>query len=267
MDGAEIDTTDATVIDLAPDDAGGEPAPRDYEADARAHGWTPKEEFKGDQSKWVDAETFAKRADEVMPFLKKQNSALKRELEDIKRTVKQAASFYEKAEERAYNRALADLEARHAAAVETGDVKAAKAAVDEMRGLEAEAKANKPEEPRKDDTADLRKISEWIETTEWYGPDEQRTKYADIVADQLGPALKYEGGVDGWLAELARRVDRKFAEKKPSPVASGGNRPSAAPGARSFNDLPAAAKAQCDRFIKQGVIKDRAQYVAGYDWN
>lgn len=268
MDGAEIDTTDATVIDLALDDAPGEPQQRDYEAEARAHGWTPKDDFKGDTSKWVDAETFAKRADEVMPFLKKQNGALKRELDDLKRTVKQASAFYEKAEERAYTRALSDLEAKHAAAVETGDVKAASAAVKEMRELEADAVANKPAaETPADDAAERKKITDWIEVTPWYGPDEQRTKYADVVADNLGPALKYPGGTEAWLGELERRVERKFAEKKPSPVAGGGNRPSGAAGTHSFNDLPAAAKAQCDRFIKQGVIKDRAQYVKDYQWD
>ena len=40
--------------------------PRDIEAEARKHGWRPKEEFKGDPARWTDAETFVKRADEVM---------------------------------------------------------------------------------------------------------------------------------------------------------------------------------------------------------
>jgi hypothetical protein len=52
---------------------------RDFDAEAREHGWRPKDEFPGDAAKWVDAETFMKRADEVMPLLKAQNARLKRD--------------------------------------------------------------------------------------------------------------------------------------------------------------------------------------------
>ena len=256
--------TEQTTIDTeaaTPLEGGDDAQPRDYEGEARAHGWTPKDEFRGDPARWVDSETFAKRADEVMPFLKKQNAALKREMDDLKKTVKQASSHFEKSEERAYQRALSDLEAKHTEAVETGDTRAASAAVKEMRALEQPAKA----EPVNEAQA-KQELADWVENTGWYGADEQKTKYADLQADLMGPAPEYPGGQSKWLADLADKVERKFAAPKPA-ITNGGGRPAARGNGHSFNDLPAAAKQACDKFIKQGIIKTRDQYVASYDFS
>lgn len=272
-DQTAIDTADAvpagTLADqVLGDDAPHDDGPRDFESEARKHGWTPKEEFKGDPHKWVDAETFVKRADEVMPFLQKQNKALKREIDDLKRTMKQAQDFYTKAEQRAYKQALADLEARHAEAVETGDVAAAKKVMADMRDLEndfAPAPAN--DEPVFDERQARAELAEWVEKTGWYGPDEQRTKYADMQADLMGPAKDWPGGQKAWLAELESRVERKFTAPKPAVANPGGSRPGARGGAKSYADLPADAKRQCDRFVKIIPGFTREQFVKDYQWD
>jgi hypothetical protein len=252
------------------DEAGDTNVERDFESEARKHGWTPKEEFRGDANKWVDAETFVKRADEVMPFLQKQNKALKREIDDLKRTMKQAQEFYTKAEKRAYNQALADLEARHADAVETGDVAAAKKVMADMRSLESEFTLDAPTinaEPEFDEKAARAELAEWVEKTGWYGPDESRTKYADMQADLMGPAKDWPGGQKAWLAELEQRVDRKFTAPKPSVANPGGSRPGARGGSKAYADLPADAKRQCDRFVKMIPGFTREQFCKDYDWN
>ena len=265
-----IDTADALpagdVIDAAlADQQTGE---RDYEAEARHHGWTPKEDFKGDPNKWVDAETFARRADEVMPFLQKQNKALKRDIDELKRTMKQANEFYSKAEERAYNRALAEVQAKHDEAVETGDVGAARKAMAEMRNLDKEFEAKPAETPAEDDSDARRaELAEWVEATGWYGTDEQRTKYADMQADLMGPADKWDGGQKAWLSELTKRTERKFADPKPSATNAGGARPTSRGSAKSYNDLPADAKRLCDRFVKSIPGFTKEQYVKDFDWN
>ena len=33
-----------------------------------------------------------------------------------------------------------------------------------------------------------------------------------------------------------------------------------------FNDLPPEARAACDRWVKQGLIKSREDYVRSYAW-
>lgn len=257
-----IDTASAESVTI--DDAASQ---RDFDSEARGHGWTPKEDFKGDPAKWVDAETFIRRADEVMPFLKKQNAALKRDVDDLKRTMKQANEFYTKAEERAYKQALSDIEARHNEAVETGDLGAAKRAMSEMRDLDKEYAVQADPEPKEDDQAARKaELAEWVEKTGWYGLDDQRTKYADMQADLMGPAEKWDGGQKAWLAELTARTERKFADPKPNPANPGGSRSAARSGSRSYADLPADAKKQCDRFVKQIPGFSKEQYVKDYSW-
>ena len=261
----EADTIDSEELDTA-DEAQTE-APRDYEAEARRHGWLPPPEFKGDLSKWVDAETFVKRADEVMPFLKKQNAALKREMEDLKKQVKQASAFFSKAEERAYQRALADLEARHDEAVETGDLVAARKVMREMGELQADKPEPIDDKPAFDQEAAQRELNDWIERNDWYVTDDARRRYADFQAGQMGPATDWPEGNKAWLDELERRVERKFAERKPQAVAAVPARAGAAKGGKSFADLPPEAKRACDKFVAKGIIANREAYVKAYDWS
>jgi hypothetical protein len=52
MDGGNIDTTGASVADQLDVDAGDTDTgttERDFDAEARAHGWTPKDDFRGDR--------------------------------------------------------------------------------------------------------------------------------------------------------------------------------------------------------------------------
>lgn len=243
---------------------------RDYEAEARQHGWTPKEDFRGDAAKWVDAETFVKRADEVMPFLKKQNAGLKRELDDLKRTVKQFQAFATKAEERAYERALADLQARHNEAVEAGDVAAANRVVKEMAALRpvaAEAEAKGGDAPPADAQS---RVNAWIDASAYYMSDDAKTRYADLQYDTLakehGALHLFPGGLDAALKEIDARVGRKFAAK-PAPMTTGTGAKGAAKGGRTYADLPPEAKRQCDRFVKQIPGFTAAQYVKDYSWS
>jgi hypothetical protein len=261
-----VEDLETAEVDLTPDSDG--PQERDYEAEARAHGWVPPEEFKGDKAKCVDAKTFVERADTFMPFLQKQNKALKREMDGLKRTTKQLASFYSKTEERAYARALTDLQAKHDAAVEDGNVSEARKVLKELDELRTEHSAPaKKEEAEVDPKQAQREFAAWVEDNDWYVTDESKRAYADIQAGAMGPANEWDGGPKAWLEELGKRVDRKFAAAKPNPASPGGNRGGAARGAKSYSDLPAMAKAQCDKFVRTIPGFSREQYVKDYDWS
>lgn len=260
-----IDTLNAEPI-APPADA--PPLERDYEAEAKTSGWRPPEEFPGDGKKLIGAKEWVERGETYIPFLKKDRDETKRELADLRRTVKQYAKHAEKVEERAYTRALADLQAKHDDAVETGDVAAARAAVREIGEINAEIAAKpKTDEPEFDPVAARKELNDWVEENDWYVLDDGKRRYADMQAETMGPAAEWPDGNKAWLGELAKRVDRKFAAKPVSPTNGGGNR--SAPGAagKSYNDLPAAAKATCDKFVKSGLIKTREQYVKDYQFD
>ena len=260
--------------DASGQDTGDSTSHRDYESEARQHGWTPKEEFRGDTAKWVDAETFVRRADEVMPFLKKQNAGLKRELDDMKRTMRQFQAFASKAEERAYTRAVSDLQARHDEAVESGDVAAARKVMKEMTELKADAPEATGTVKEDDVAADApedaqQQINRWIEASEYYIADERKTRYADLQSDAIikehGALHRFPGGLDAALKEIDARVGRKFADKPPVQNVGAGNRPGPK-GGKTYADLPAEAKRQCDRFVKTIPGFTQAQYVRDYSW-
>jgi len=52
------------------------------EREARVFGWVPKEEFRGSDTDWVDAEVFVKRGKEINPILRKNNELLLKKLDE-----------------------------------------------------------------------------------------------------------------------------------------------------------------------------------------
>ncbi len=247
---------------------------RDFEAEARKLGWKSADEFQGDPAKLVDAKTFVERGEEMLPLLKRQLADAKKEQAQLKRTMRQFAEFHNKTEERAYARAMEDLQKRQDDAVEVGDVQAARKVTEDMRALEREV-ASKPkiELPDDDDAAVLAeapaKIQKWVEDSEWYFKDEGKTKYADLQSDMLikkhGALHKFPGGLDAALKEIEARVDAKFSDRPPTVTNGVGNR-APAKGGKSYADLPAEAKRQCDRFVKTIPGFTKEAYVKDFDW-
>src|SRR5687768_16654653 len=47
---------------------------------ARRMGWRPRAEYGGDPTRWVDAETFVRRGDEILPFVQANNRKLEQAL-------------------------------------------------------------------------------------------------------------------------------------------------------------------------------------------
>jgi hypothetical protein len=204
----------------------------------------------------------------VMPFLKKQNGALKRDLDDMKRTLGQLQAFYSKTEERVKRQAMDDLQKRHDEAVELGDVGASRKVLSDMDAMRADFTEKAPaiNDDKPSEEALRAELNEWVEANDWYVTDDARRRYADFQADQMGEADKWPQGRKDWFAELSKRVETKFADKKPAVTNGVGNRPSVK-GGKSYSDLPPDAKRQCDRFLKSipGFTKD--QYVRDYSWS
>ena len=64
--------------------------------EAESQGWVSKERYRGNESDWVDAETFVKRGREILPILRKNNENL---VKDLNATKEQLKEFREAAEE------------------------------------------------------------------------------------------------------------------------------------------------------------------------
>src|SRR3990167_3523430 len=90
-------------------------------------GWRPKEEYKGDPEKFVSAEEFVKRGENIMPILKANNAKLLEsnkkmsgDITELKQTLSEMGEMLSSSEKRAYDKAIADIEAQQRQAVEDG---------------------------------------------------------------------------------------------------------------------------------------------------
>lgn len=283
-----VTTTDEPLPSAADNDDT-TPPERDYEAEARLQGWRPKEEFPGDQNRWVDAETFVKRADEVMPLLKAQNKQLHRKVSDLERDIKRFSKFAGAAEERI----RAEIEAEMKKAVETGDTKAFDAARKKEQDLD------KSDGKTKFTVEDLDSAFETFrDDNPWYdrgglasGTEVDRD--ARIYAErQLEKRLKNikpgeEPPPDELFAEIKAAVEEKFPalnarplRQKPASDVAGGGTPRGRTTGRTWDALPDDAKRQYQRFIDKGLLgvkatgdadKDaaaaRAYYAKNHDWS
>lgn len=79
---------------------------------AKEMGWRPLSEFKGDESRFVDAETFVKKGEEVLPIIKANARKAEAELADMRATFAEFKKYHSQTEQRAYQRAIRDLEER-----------------------------------------------------------------------------------------------------------------------------------------------------------
>lgn len=248
----------------------------DFESEARKIGWVPADEFRGDASRHVDAETFYKRGQEVMPILKAQNKRLERELADIKKQLTRASDFFSKSEQRGYERAMAEINAKREAAFESGDKAAFTAADKEADDLRKEmSAATKPGVSDDEDIAGQRaeEFADWSIENSWYQDNAAMRTYMDAQAELLA---KKKGGfldkadLDSLSAKVrdkfAYEADEKAAPRQKKPMVDSGGQRQAVRGGKTFNDLPQEAKAAADKWIKQGLIKSREDYVKAYQW-
>jgi len=266
-------TQPQAIID-SEDQGGHDDGPPDYVAEAKRFGWTDKEDFAGKPEMWVDAETFVKRSQEVMPILKAQNRALVKRLDAMEREGKKAAEFFSKAEQRAYERALSEIRAEQEAAVESGDVEAHRKAAKKLDELE------KPEalKPADDITPEQRAedFADWGKANKWYATNAVMQSYADAQAQTL--ANKKGGFLDrADLDAVSEKVRAKFEDEFPDAFGTAAKpRPrnpveGVQPGrgktsGYTYADLPPEAKAACDKWVKNGTVKSREDYVKAFDF-
>jgi len=140
--------------------------------------------------------------------------------------------------------------------------------------LEAKEELKAAEEKAKETpqvTADPT-LNAWIEKNEWFGPDKRLTAIANGLGVEIRrefPNLNGQAFLDKLDQELREAMPDKFGKKTvPNPMEGSPNgtaRPSVSSGKKTYTNLPAEAKAACDKFVKQGLMT-KEQYVAEYDW-
>ena len=263
------------------------------EKEARIFGWVPKEEFRGSDSDWVDAEVFVKRGKEINPILRKNNELLMKKLDEkakeidsIKASVEEFKAFQQESFERKaaeYEVQIAQLKSQKREAIAAGDgdlVVDIDDQIDSLKDAQKEAKAEakkKAEEPTKTEAQvgipNDPDLQSWLGRNQWFGDDVEMTDVANGLGASVRRQFPHLSG-RAFLDKLDEKIVEYFPHKtlgkkaKGSAVDSTGNvRGGTTSGKKSYDNLPDDARQACDRFIKQGWIKSKQEYVDSYDWN
>jgi hypothetical protein len=234
------------------------------EADARARGWKPKEEWDGDPDEWVSAKLFIKKGEEIedRQKLKKSIKALEAQNKELGAIVR--ASLNAQTQEKA--QALLN---KRDNAIEMGD-KAQVRQIETELGQIGQVPQPTPAE-----------ITDWVaKHSEWWGVDPMATQaavayYGNLEAkdraDMAGNLEKTEKWLKKRFPDLFAEDQAKAAEaaqahvqqtRKLSSVSvpsSGGGKPAG----KSWGDLPSDAKRVGEELVRKGVLK-REEYVTSF---
>lgn len=263
-------------------------APPEVQAKAEKMGWIPPSRYRGEAERFVDAEEYVARGEQVLPIVRAQNQRLQGELEALKSSqaetqaaLARATTALEEIEERhtvatqrAVEKAHKDLIDRLAVAHENGD----HAAIAEITGLMIELKTASAEEPAKKSEPtpvvsaaavvppDLK---EWQAANTWFGTDKRKTALALGVAQELRDSGTELTGV-AFYEKVREEVEATLNGGKPAESKVEGARGSdtgvSRPGGRQgFAALPADAKAACDAESKAFVGAGK-RYKTIEDW-
>lgn len=239
---------------------------------AKMMGHIPKEEFRGDPEKWVPADKYVERADNLMPVLKSQLGKyenkitnLEAQIESQKKTTEKLLKMGETVQQRAYEQAKRDITQQQVQAVSDGDVEKWQKLEDQKESLP------KPEIVEPEPVQSTPVFDQWRSGNEWYLKDEDMTDFANLYGQKMqqqNPNMPY----DQILTSVEKKIKETFPTKfenpnrnQPSVVDGGQNREVAVKsGGKTYNDLPADAKAMCNQNVSQGLYKTKEDWAKAY---
>jgi hypothetical protein len=200
---------------------------------AKRMGWTPKEEWKRDPAKWVDAPDFLENTP--------------RELEQAKDKLKRSAQANEAAIEEV--RRQERLQALEEIRTNAGDPEKVNAAVERVKAAEGPPP----------------QVQAWVRDNPWFNEDPEAADYATSVSNRLAregrpvaeqleaarvAVMKRFPEYSG-QARAAEPTETRLSEARRPPVQAGSRGPSSAPKERGWGDLPSTARAAAAAFVKQ----------------
>lgn len=237
---------------------GEEPKVNATEEQARAQGWVPKEDFNGEEHKWVEAGEFLRRG-ELFNKIESQN----KELKYIRDTLAQFKDHHNKVQETAYKKAVADLKQKKKEALLEGNadlvIEADEALADVKQRqvqIEAQAKTPPPQVEHPEFVA-------FRNTNSWYDTNKPMRSWADARGTELQAEGKNPTEV---LRIVAQEVRKEFPARfenpnrsKPGAVESTTRQGSKAGTAYEPSETE---RTLAKKFVKSGLFKNEQEYYA-----
>lgn len=255
------------------------------EARATAMGWQPKEKFKGAEGEFVDAESFVKKGEEILPILRANNRRLVDEVTGMKKTLTEAQRHNQelqasveglkefqadialerlKAKKKELSKAIKDARSEDNDDLQEEleeQLSVVNDAVKEYTKPAAKAATPPPaaEPPAKDPN-----LAAWMQENSWFQKDQKKTAIAIGIGQELresgSPLLGRE-----FLDEVARQTEEFFAEPRQSSKVESGRGGTRARSGKGFADLPEDAKTGCLKFEKN-LVGPGKTYKTAEEW-
>jgi len=230
---------------------------------AKEMGWRPKENFNGDDTNFVDAESYIRKGQDIQDSMRKSLKDQKRQLSDMSVSLTELKQHNErvfKAEVGQLKKELSTLKAQKKTAIEDGDV----AKVDEIdEQIDTVKESMSPPEKVAAQTPDSNdEFDGWIKDNNWYNDDKEMATYADTIADN------HKGAPFARVAALVtNKVKEMFPDKfsvakknnvNVSRVEASGRRVTTSKFTKA--DLSDSQKDIMRQFVKQGIMSE-SEYI------
>ncbi len=226
------------------------------EQKAMESGWVPKEEFQGDEHKWVDAGEFLRRG-ELFKKIEDQGKQLK----DVRAALNEMKKLNGQIQEVEYKRALETLKAQKKAALEDGDAEAVIAADDRIDMVREQQKALQQAPTVQDEGQDHPEFVAWTEQNNWYKSSTPMKAFADALGQELARAGNSPSEV---LRKVAAEVRKEFPNKfrNPNQDKAGSVEGGSGRGVTSTTKftLSDEERSVMNKFVRQGVMTEK-EYV------
>lgn len=231
------------------------PEPTEVELRAMESGWVPKEEYSGEEHKWVDAGEFLRRGE---LFKKIENQS--KELKDVKKALDEMKKLHSQVREVEYKRALETLREQKKTALLEGDADALLAVEDKIDLVKEQQKllAQEPVEPVEQVNPEFQA---WTERNNWYESNGPMKAFADALGTDLARTGMSPSNV---LKEVEKQVRAEFPNKFRNPNQ---DKPGAVEGAKakgasriSADNLSDDERRVMRTFVRTGVMTEE-QYI------
>lgn len=259
-------------------------------SEAKSYGWAPKDQWRGKPEDHLGAREFLDKGRHLLPVLSKTNAEQRTQLaqtqaevqglKDALRAQKASMDALEEAHEAdvaaQVEAARADLKAQLVSASRDGDHEAVADLTDKIASLPAKAEPEKGERRRASDKnggvqidpALQREVRDWFVENPAYTRDVRRQALANAITIELRNAGDKRVGkafMDAVKGEVERTVGgaQLPGDTKVGAADSGGG--GSRSGGKSYSDLPADAKAACDRQAQRFVGPNKA-YKTSAEW-
>ena len=237
------------------------PQHTETELKAMESGWVPKEEYNGEEHKWVDAGEFLRRG-ELFKKIEDQSKQLK----DVRNALNEMKKLHSQVREVEYKRALDALKAQKKQALEDGDADAVIAA-DERIDLVKEQVKQLQSEPTDvvQTTGDAHpEFVAWVDQNSWYKSSAPMKAFADALGEELARAGNSPSEV---LRKVAAEVRKEFPNKFRNPNQDRGNTVESGKGTAGTRSNAGSITLTDDErrvmntFVRQGVMTEK-EYIA-----